>query len=102
VAPVIELERAASAVLGDWERDALCKEYPSRWWFPELGETLDRARDVCGRCKVSAECLAHAMTNREQHGVWAGTSERERRQTWAEERSTSARRPYRERMERGA
>lgn len=34
----------------DWHQDALCREYPASWWFPERGEPVDCAKDVCSRC----------------------------------------------------
>ncbi|MGH9194816.1 MAG: WhiB family transcriptional regulator, partial [Acidimicrobiia bacterium] len=34
---------------------------------------------VCTQCPVALECLRYALANREQFGIWGGTSERERR-----------------------
>ena len=35
---------------------------------------------VCASCQVREECLAHALRwPFEKHGIWGGTSERERR-----------------------
>jgi WhiB family redox-sensing transcriptional regulator len=34
---------------------------------------------VCGACPVRAECLAEALDNEIEWGVWGGLTERERR-----------------------
>lgn len=39
----------------------------------------ERAKAVCARCQVRAECLRFAMETVQDHGVWGGTSEEERR-----------------------
>ena len=38
-----------------------------------------RAKAVCKGCPVVAECLADALDNRTEFGVWGGMTERERR-----------------------
>ena len=38
-----------------------------------------RAKLVCGGCPVRAECLAEALDNEMEWGVWGGMTERERR-----------------------
>lgn len=62
-----------------WMKDARCREHPEVDYFPARGQTLDPARAVCRGCLVRDECAAFAIDNREQHGVWGGMSERERR-----------------------
>lgn len=37
-----------------------------------------RAKTVCRRCDVAAECLAFAIREGELHGIWGGTTESER------------------------
>ncbi|WGT47623.1 WhiB family transcriptional regulator [Tessaracoccus lacteus] len=46
--------------------------------FPE-GKDQKRARTVCAGCPVRSECLAEALDNRIEWGVWGGMTERERR-----------------------
>jgi len=61
-------------------RDALCLEVASpALFFPERGDSTEPAKAVCARCLVRAECLAYALAEHIQHGIWGGTSERERR-----------------------
>lgn len=46
--------------------------------FPD-GADQKRARLICASCKVRVECLAEALDNRIEWGVWGGLTERERR-----------------------
>lgn len=39
---------------------------------------LARAKAVCRRCDVQAECLAYAINEHENDGVWGGLAPRER------------------------
>ncbi|NNG19630.1 WhiB family transcriptional regulator [Naumannella sp. ID2617S] len=43
------------------------------------GAAQKRARQVCLGCSVRAQCLAEALDNRIEWGVWGGMTERERR-----------------------
>jgi WhiB family redox-sensing transcriptional regulator len=40
---------------------------------------VEAAKRVCKTCEVRSLCLEYALHNRIDHGVWGGTSERERR-----------------------
>jgi WhiB family redox-sensing transcriptional regulator len=62
-----------------WMADGLCREHSPSVFFPSDGVGVDRARKICAGCPVSAPCLDYALENRIDHGVWGGTSERERR-----------------------
>ncbi len=62
-----------------WMRNAKCREAPPNMFFPTDGAGVDRARRICGDCAVKAQCLDYALRYRIEHGVWGGTSERERR-----------------------
>ncbi len=43
------------------------------------GKAQREAKVVCKACPVAAECLADALDNRTEFGVWGGMTERERR-----------------------
>jgi len=43
------------------------------------GAEQNRAKQVCMSCIVRTECLADALDNRVEFGVWGGMTERERR-----------------------
>lgn len=62
-----------------WQAMARCVEVDPEIFFPERGGSSKAARAVCGECTVRQECLLYALANREQFGIWGGTSERERR-----------------------
>lgn len=62
-----------------WQMKAACLEVDPEIFFPERGGSSKAARSVCLECEVRMECLRYALRNREQFGIWGGTSERERR-----------------------
>jgi WhiB family redox-sensing transcriptional regulator len=63
----------------DWMRQGLCRSEPPSRFFPSDGVGVDIARRICAQCPVRQACLEYALTNRIDHGVWGGCSERERR-----------------------
>lgn len=62
-----------------WFSDANCRGMDAELFFPGRGESVSAAISVCRECEVRPECLEYALDNCEIHGVWGGTSERERR-----------------------
>jgi WhiB family transcriptional regulator, redox-sensing transcriptional regulator len=62
-----------------WQARARCVEVDPEIFFPDRGGSSKAARAVCRDCSVQTECLKYALANREQFGIWGGTSERERR-----------------------
>ncbi|HEX2050958.1 MAG TPA: WhiB family transcriptional regulator [Actinomycetota bacterium] len=63
----------------DWQTNARCAEVDPEIFFPERGGSSKAARAVCNECTVRMQCLEYALNNKEQFGIWGGTSERERR-----------------------
>lgn len=65
----------------EWQAQAQCArpEVDPEIFFPERGGSSKAARAVCARCEVRPQCLEYALKNKEQFGIWGGTSERERR-----------------------
>ena len=63
----------------DWQAKARCNEVEPEIFFPERGGSSKAARAVCSHCDVRLQCLEDALNNKEQFGIWGGTSERERR-----------------------
>lgn len=61
----------------DWTLKAKCRGMQDQL-FPD-GADQKRARAVCIGCEVRSECLAEALDNRIEWGVWGGMTERERR-----------------------
>ena len=65
-----------------WQREAACRGLSlaesQAIFFPSRGDSIDEARAICRRCPVTDECLDFALANN-CIGVWAGTSDRQRR-----------------------
>jgi len=70
-----------------WQLRAACRGPQARVFFPpahferkdEKLEREGRAKAICNGCAVRQDCLDYAVRIREQHGVWGGLSESERR-----------------------
>jgi WhiB family redox-sensing transcriptional regulator len=62
-----------------WMSRGKCKDEPPDTFFPSDGVGVEIARRICADCPVKSPCLEYAMANHIDHGVWGGTSERERR-----------------------
>lgn len=79
---------ASSLALGaadyEWRRHAICSNTDPELFFP-VGTTghalvqIDRAKQVCGECSVSKECLDFALETNQDSGIWGGLTEEERR-----------------------
>lgn len=61
-----------------WLDDALCAQTDPELFHPEKGGSPKAAKRVCLACDVRAQCLAWAIANDEQDGVWGGLSRAER------------------------
>jgi WhiB family redox-sensing transcriptional regulator len=68
----------------DWRHNAVCREEDPELFFP-IGNTgpsllqIEEAKAVCRRCPVMDQCLQWAFESGQDHGVWGGLSEDERR-----------------------
>lgn len=47
-------------------------------WYPRERH-YDRATVLCAGCPVINQCLTYALDNREEDGVWGGTTPKQRR-----------------------
>ncbi|MBB5807100.1 WhiB family redox-sensing transcriptional regulator [Saccharothrix ecbatanensis] len=63
---------------GDWRIKASCRDEEPDQLFVR-GAEQRKAKVVCLGCPVRTECLAEALDNRIEFGVWGGMTERERR-----------------------
>ena len=71
----------------DWQLRAACRGPQASVFFPPSNvEKRDekrrrelRAKDICATCSVQAPCLKYALAIGEQHGIWGGLNEIERR-----------------------
>ncbi|WP_328966252.1 WhiB family transcriptional regulator [Streptomyces virginiae] len=64
--------------MDDWASQAVCRTTDPDELFV-VGAAANRAKALCTGCPVRTECLADALDNRVEFGVWGGMSERERR-----------------------
>jgi len=62
----------------DWSAQAACRTSDPNEMFAQ-GTAENRMKAVCNGCRVRTECLADALDNRVEFGVWGGMTERERR-----------------------
>jgi WhiB family redox-sensing transcriptional regulator len=62
----------------DWVSQAQCKGNGPDELFVR-GAAQNKAKQLCGGCPVRTECLAEALDNEIEWGVWGGMTERERR-----------------------
>lgn len=61
-----------------WSAQAKCREVDPDELFVQ-GAEQNRAKVICRACPVRTECLADALDNQVEFGVWGGMTERERR-----------------------
>jgi len=69
----------------DWRAFGACREEDPELFFPisskgPAAQQIAAAKAVCARCQVRGECLQFALDNRQDYGVWGGTSEEERKE----------------------
>ncbi|MGL5817014.1 MAG: WhiB family transcriptional regulator [Dermatophilaceae bacterium] len=69
---------AESIWVGDWATQGRCAGSDPDALFVQ-GKAQRSAKLICRGCPVVAECLADALDNRTEFGVWGGMTERERR-----------------------
>lgn len=62
----------------NWSARARCAATEPDQLFAK-GAAQQNAKAICQRCPVVAECLADALDNHTEYGVWGGMTERERR-----------------------
>lgn len=72
-----------------WQLFAACAGADPGLFFTDPSASSAPGKAVCARCPVEIECLDHAVTYPEIHGIWGGTSERQRRRLRRARRSTA-------------
>jgi WhiB family transcriptional regulator, redox-sensing transcriptional regulator len=65
-------------MIADWPSMAACRNGDPDALFVQ-GAEQNVAKRICRSCPVRYECLADALDNRIEFGVWGGMTERERR-----------------------
>lgn len=72
----------------EWQVRAACRGPQAVVFFPpstperrdEKRFREESAKAICAGCAVRDDCLSYALSIREQHGIWGGLSEAERRE----------------------
>ncbi|MEV6536038.1 MULTISPECIES: WhiB family transcriptional regulator [Streptomyces] len=62
----------------DWRENSACGSADADELFAD-SPRQKRAKMICMRCPVRTQCLAEALDERIEFGVWGGMTERERR-----------------------
>lgn len=72
----------------DWHQEAKCLGRDDSLFFgsgdpdvrpPYTLAEISNARAICADCPVARECLVTALQNREEYGVWAGSTRKQRK-----------------------
>lgn len=74
----LQFEGIAVAAAEDWTLRAVCAGSDPDVLFV-TGAAQREAAKLCAGCPVKMECLADALDNRVEYGVWGGMTERQRR-----------------------
>jgi WhiB family redox-sensing transcriptional regulator len=82
-APSTAVRSFAAGERASWREAAACRGSDPDLFFPERGdsEAIRLAREVCASCPVQVECLDYALgeLSGNEYGIYAGTTNRERR-----------------------
>ncbi len=78
-----------SEIDNDWMAQGECRNHPPEVFFPSDGVGVEVAKRICANCAEQHRCLEYALEHRIDHGVWGGTSERQRRRILKARRLTT-------------
>lgn len=80
----LTLSRPLTLANDDWRATAACQDTDPDLFFP-VGTTgqallqIAKAKEVCGECPVSTQCLEYALDTNQDSGIWGGLDEEQRR-----------------------
>ena len=77
-----------------WHLRAACRGPHNTIFFPpsrlerrpDKRRREQRAKEICAECAVLSECRDYAFRIGEQHGIWGGMTEKERRAYYVSDR----------------
>jgi WhiB family redox-sensing transcriptional regulator len=76
---------------GGWADRAACRHVDPDLFFPNRGDRVLPALQVCGPCPVRVACLEYALAAGPRlRGIWGGATENERRRLQAQRTRESA------------
>jgi WhiB family redox-sensing transcriptional regulator len=62
-----------------WKQAAACRGADPDIFYPVVPDDVTEAMAFCSTCPVRNDCLDYALTNREDQGIWGGTTGDQRR-----------------------
>lgn len=62
-----------------WMERAVCPQTDPETFYPEKGYSTRDGKAVCNSCPVRLQCLAYALSNDEEFGIWGGLTRPERK-----------------------
>lgn len=65
-----------------WRSSAACSGLPHSIFFPvaeATAEAVALAKEICGTCAVTEDCLEFALETNQRSGIWGGTAEEDRK-----------------------
>ncbi len=69
----------SESLAAEWVTQRNCADTDPNVFFPSDGAGVIAAQRICRECPVNEPCREYALANNITHGVWGGTSERQRR-----------------------
>ncbi|MEV3895393.1 WhiB family transcriptional regulator [Streptomyces anulatus] len=90
----------------NWRDDAKCIGTETELFFPVSSKGTPakfqamHMKELCRRCPVREQCLTHALTYREDYGVWGGLDEEERTELLRDARRAAERQRRAEKVAR--
>ena len=78
-----------------WRDDAACRDADPDVFFPDgdvraAREQVKTAKLICRACPVKIICLSWALDSGQEHGIWGGLTEDERRTRYRRSRLWTA------------
>jgi WhiB family transcriptional regulator, redox-sensing transcriptional regulator len=66
---------------GPWRQFAACRSADPELFFPVTasGRQEEEAKAICAGCSVRSQCLTFATLTSQEHGIWGGLTDEERR-----------------------
>jgi WhiB family redox-sensing transcriptional regulator len=87
---------ATNAGIGGWWGLAACQRADPELFFPVAVARIaviqtEQAKAICARCLVRARCFDYALDTSQEHGIWGGATDEERRAIASRRRRLAAR-----------
>ena len=79
------MANATMIATSNWWEQAACQAADPELFFPgscrqcRTFREVATAKAICASCAIRRRCLEYALDTRQEHGVWGGASEDERR-----------------------